>query len=151
MTKMIQMLLLVILAACDSACSGAINKCKDPANMNSVECTAINTAIDCTKNEIPAVTTQFGPVVEQLIGESTGADGSVDWGHVEKMLGSLGASYGTCILGNIIQNYMAAPPKLSPGEVKPSVATLKDGLNHARTTLWKLDPTVKIHTANGDL
>lgn len=150
MIKMIQVSLLVILAACDGGC-GAINKCKDPANMNSVECTAINTAIDCTKNELPAVTTQFGPVVEQLIGEATGADGSVDWGHVEKMLGSLSASYGTCILGNIIENYMTAPPKLAPGEVKASVSTLKDGLNHARTTLWKLDPTVKIHTAKGDL
>lgn len=149
MIKIVPVVVLLALIGCTSC--GAVNKCKDPANMNSVECTVVSSVIDCTKGELPAVVTQFGPVVEQLIGEATGADGTVDWAHVEKMLGSLGASYGTCVLGNIIQNYMASPPKLAPGEVKPSVAALKDGLSHARASLWKLDATVKIHTAKGDL
>jgi hypothetical protein len=141
---------LTFFIATSSGC-GAAQDCKKPENMNSVTCTALNSVIDCTKGELPAVIMQFGPVVSQLIDEATGADGTVDWAHVEKMLGSLGAAYGTCVLGTIIQNYMASPPKLSPGEVKPSVAALKDGLNHTRATLWKLDPKVKIHTAKGDL
>jgi hypothetical protein len=119
--------------------------------MNSVKCTVVNTVIDCTKGELPAVVMQVGPVVAQLIDEATGADGSVDWAHVEKLLGSMSAAYGTCILGNIIQNYMASPPKLSPGEVKPSVASLKAGFDHAKGSLWKLDANVTIHTAKGDL
>lgn len=130
---------------------GAAQDCKKPENMNSKTCTALSSIIDCTKGELPAVVTQFGPVVSQMIDEATGADGSVDWMHIEKMLGSLGAAYGTCVLGNIIENYMASPPKLSPGEVKPSIPALRDGLNHARTSLWKLDPSVKIHTSKGDL
>jgi hypothetical protein len=141
---------LTFFIATSSGC-GAAQDCQKPENMNSVKCTAINSVIDCTKNELPAVVTQFGPVVEKLIGESTGADGGVDWGHVEKMLGSLSASYGACILGTIIQTYASAPPKLSPGEVAPNIPMLKDGFNHARTTLWKLDPKTKIRTSKGDL
>jgi hypothetical protein len=142
---------LIIAVATSLACCGAAQECKDPANMNSIKCTAVNSAVDCTKGELPAVVTQFGPVVSQLIDEATGADGNVDWGHVEKLLGSLGSSYGMCVLGNIIQNYMVSPPKLSPGEVKPSMASLKAGFAHAKTSLWKLDAGAKVHTDKGDI
>lgn len=140
-----------VLAVCSLAACGAAAQCKDPANANSATCTAVNVGIDCTKGEIPSVVDQFGPVVDKLIGEATGADGTVDWGHVETMLGSLGVSYGTCVVGEIIEKYMTAPPKLAPGEVRPSVAMLKEGFSHARVTLWKLDPSVKVHTSKGDL
>lgn len=134
------------IAAC-----GAAQDCAKPENMGSLKCAAVNSTIDCTKNELPAVVTQFGPVVGKLIGEATGADGSVDWAHVESMLGSLGSAYGACVIGTIIESYALAPPKLATGEVRPSLEALKEGLNHSRVTLWKLDGGVKIHTAHGDI
>ena len=140
---------IVMIAVTVSAC-GPAARCKDPANMNSVACEALNAAIDCTKGELPAVVTQFGPVVEQLIAEATGADGSVDWAHVEKMLGSLSSAYGSCVLGSIIENVLASPRKLAPGEVAPSADELKRGLTAFRTS-HKVNPGVVIHTAKGDL
>lgn len=142
---------LFVLASLSPLACGAAQGCKKPENMNSMKCTAINSIIDCTKGELPAVVQQVGPLVSKVIDSVTAADGSVDWGHVETLMGSMSSAYGTCILGNIIEGYMNAPPKLVPGEVRPALATLKAGLDHAKTELWKLDPKTVIHTAHGDL
>lgn len=143
--------MLVLGAGLSNAGCGAAQDCRKPENMNSLKCTAINEVIDCTRGELPKVVDQFGPVVSKLIDEATGADASIDWQHVEGMLGTLGSAYGACIVGNIIQSYAMAPPKLSPGEVKPSLTALKAGYEHARIALWKLDPGVRVRTAKGTL
>lgn len=132
------------------ACSDMAD-CRVAERVNMPKCVALNALIDCTKGEIPQIIVTVGPVVEKVIGESTGADGSVDWDHVEKTIGTLGATYGACILGAILQDRKHPKAKLSPGIVEPTEATLRDGLNRARTLVWKIDPAIKIRTAQGDL
>ena len=137
----------LVIALLFTAC-GATRKCQDPANMNSLECTAINVAIDCTKDIAPGVLTQLGTVFEQIVLENTTADSSVDWSHVWQIFGRMGSSYGACLIGTMIDSYAAAPPKPTPGEVKPSVDELKKGLAVAKTT-YRLAPTAQIKTAKG--
>lgn len=131
-------------------CSAA-QDCKDPVNMHSPKCTVINAVLDCTKDEIPAVIVQFGPVVSGIIGENTSADGTLDVPNIEKRLASVGSAYGECILTDILGGVLAAPPKLSPGEVRPNSSTLKSLLSHARVTLWHRAETATVHTKYGDL
>lgn len=138
--------ILVIALVMSLASCGAAQECKDPANMNSLKCTAINVAIDCTKDIAPAVLTQVGTVFEQVVLENTSADGTVDWGHVWQIFGRMGQSYGACLIGNMIDSYAASPPKIAPGEVRPSVDELKKGLVAAKAT-YHLAPTDKIKTA----
>lgn len=130
---------------------GAVSDCKKPEQVNTVKCVAINAVIDCTKGEIPNVILTVGPVVEKVISESTGADGSVDWAHVEKTIVSLGPAYGACVLGAILHAKKSPKAKHEPGIVEPTEAALRDGLNRARTLVWKIDPAVKIRTEQGDL
>jgi hypothetical protein len=119
--------------------------------MNSLKCTSVNSIIDCTKGELPAVVMQVGPLVSKVIDSLTGADGSVDWSHVEELMASMSSAYGACIIGSIIEGYMSAPPKLAPGEVKPAMASLRAGFEHSKTTIWKLDPKTVVRTTHGDL
>lgn len=125
----------LILAAC-----GAAQECKDPANAGSARCNIVNSSVDCTKDELPLVVTQFGPVVSQIIDQVTGADGSVDWNHVEGTLTSLGAIYGVCVLGSVLERYINAPPKASrpDGIVSPRLDEIRRGFEHAKTSLWHL-------------
>lgn len=141
---------IVALAVLATGC-GPAAECKVPANATTTKCVAVNSVVDCTKGETPAVVAQFGPVISQLIDEATGADGSVDWATVEGKLGSIGTSYGTCVLGSIITHYMVMPRKLAQGEVAPNVNILKAGFSHAKMTLWHLDPETVVHTADGDI
>lgn len=142
--------LLLVVIALQPGCK-TVNDCSQPENMNSLKCTAINSALDCGKGELPAVITQFSPLVEWAIKEATGADGSIDTGTLEKALGNMGQQFVSCTVGTVIEGYGAEPRKLAPGEVAPDVHQLRAWFADAKTRKMKLTKSTIVHTKYGDI
>ena len=137
---------IVIAIVCALAACGPGVDCKDPANASTAECSVI----DCTKGELPQVISEVGPLVGHIIEQHAQPDGKIDWTAIESKLASLGSTYGACILGSLLKQ-QEAPKGVMATKARIAPADLRAGFEHARTSLWHLPPTTKIHTANGDL
>ncbi len=130
------------------ACSGLETKCKETAHVNDAECKALAAAVDCTKGEIPSVIAEFLPVVEFILKEATGADGSIDASHVEDGLKTLGGAYGSCVVAELTTKFLVAPPKATRGEVVPNSMAVRELFEHLRA---KNFDGKSFHTSNGDI
>lgn len=120
--------------------------CFQAAHRNDPQCAIIGQVVDCTEAAVMANTTQFKPLVQQLIAEATGAGGKIDWTIVEKGLGSIGVKDGGCILALIQNDYLTAAVSASP-ELLAARASYTEDFAAYRSKRW---PGVKFKVQLAD-
>ncbi len=102
MKRMIFAAIAFAVVSCAGSCA-----CSNPAHRNDPMCVIVKAVVDCTVDNVKAVSSQFEPVIMALIDAATGIDGTVDWSKVNwaGALVNLGVADGGCILAKMQQNY----------------------------------------------
>ena len=109
--------------------------------------TAAN-VVDCTSANVRSLNKQFGPVVEELLWQSTSSDGKVDLDRIKHATRGFAVSTGLCVLAHVVQRALlpiqkaldqpqAAPLELDRAALRAGFRELADGRTY-RTELGEL-------------
>ena len=78
----------------------------------------VGNIVDCTTPGARDLISEFGPVLEQLIASSTGADGQVDWQRIKDATKSFAVEAGGCVLASAVQALQGSALKTPPGALR---------------------------------
>lgn len=79
--------------------------------------------VDCTTQHARTLTEQFAPLVDSLLRNATGADGSIDWAPVKQASSKFGLDTGGCVLATVIARH--TQPRASADPSAPQVSPLE--------------------------
>jgi hypothetical protein len=121
--------LALLLTAC-SSCSWLQSESKEVAG----------DVVDCTTAQAKELGTQFGPVVDELLTNATGNDGSVDWTRIRTATKSFALDTGACVLASAVARALA--PKTSDPNapqaagLEVDVVALRQGFEQLRNEAY---------------
>lgn len=109
--------------------------------------TAAN-VVDCTSANVRSLNKQFGPVVEELLWQSTSSDGKVDLDRIKHATRGFAVSTGLCVLAHVVQRALVPIQKALD---QPQAAPLELDRDALRAGFRELAGTRTYRTELGEL